>query len=110
MEPKDFKFKIEVQFSKNRHYPEYGVNAFCIENYSKYFPYGKDYRFKSSKKAIEFLKNAINSKVLENYDRIAIINRRGYGGTVEYLKELTTRSDSNPIDKSIADKALEILW
>jgi hypothetical protein len=34
MEAKDCKFKIEVQFSKNRHYPEYGENAYSTESHS----------------------------------------------------------------------------
>jgi glycosyltransferase involved in cell wall biosynthesis len=32
MEVKDCKFKVEVQFSKNRHYPEYGKNAYMLYN------------------------------------------------------------------------------
>lgn len=29
----EYKNRIEITFSKNRHYPEYGENAYNIENH-----------------------------------------------------------------------------
>ena len=106
MEAKDQKFKIEVRFSKNRHYPEYGSEAYSIESHSIYIPYGKKFDFKTSDKAIDFVKNRIDSKVLEHYDSVSITKWRGYGGTCEYLKEHREKSDTNPIDKIFAESVL----
>jgi hypothetical protein len=97
MEAKDCKFKIEVQFSKNRHYPEYGENAYSIESHSIYIPYGRKFDFKSSVKAIEFVKSRIDENVLNSYDSISITTWRGYGGSCEYLKHSYEKSDINPI-------------
>src|SRR5574343_507627 len=80
MEAKDEKFKIEVRFSKNRHYPEYGSEAYSIESHSIYIPYGKRFDFKNSNKAIDFVKSRIDSKVLEHFDSICITKWRGYVG------------------------------
>lgn len=106
MSAKEEKFKIEVRFSKNRHYPEYGSEAYSIEGHSIYIPYGKVFDFKSSTKAIEFVKNRIDSKVLEHFDSVCIIKWRGNGGICEYLKESREKSDINPIDKEFAESVL----
>lgn len=106
MQNKDSKFKIEVVFSKNRHYPEYGENAYDIESYSVYIPYGRRFDFKNSNSAIEFVKGRIDDKVLNHFDSISITKWRGYTGTIEYLKECKEKSDTNPIDKEFAESVL----
>jgi len=106
MEAKEEKFKIEVRFSKNRHYPEYGSEAYSIESHSIYIPYGKRFDFKNSSRAIEFIKGRIDSKVLEHFDSVCITKWRGYGGTYEYLKECKEKSDTKPIDKEFAESIL----
>ena len=106
MENKDEKFKIEVMFSKNRHYPEYGSDSYSIESHSIYIPYGKRFDFKNSRKAIDFVKSRIDSKVLEHFDSVCITKWWGYSGTCEYLKEHKEKSDTNPIDKVFAESVL----
>ena len=106
MEAKEEKFKIEVCFSKNRHYPKYGSEAYSIESHSIYIPYGKRFYFKNSSRAIDFVKSRIDSKVLEHFDSVYITKWRGYGGTCEYLKESREKSDANPIDKDFAESVL----
>ena len=106
MEAKEEKFKIEVRFSKNRHYPEYGSEAYSIESHSIYIPYGKRFDFINSSKAIEFIKGRIDSKVLDHFDSVCITKWRGYGGTCEYLKECEEKSDTKPIDKEFAESVL----
>ena len=106
MEAKDLKFKIEVRFSKNRHYPEYGHNAYSIEGHSIYIPYGKKWYFKNSKTAIAFVKNKIDDDVLNKFDSILITKWRGYGGTCEYLKDNKEKGDTNPIDKDFVEQLL----
>lgn len=106
MEAKEEKFKIEVSFSKNRHYPEYGREAYSIEHHSIYLPYGKKFHFTNSKRAIEFVKSRIDSKVLERYDAVCIVKWRGYGGVCEYLKNSQGKSDTSSIDREFADMIL----
>lgn len=103
MDTKDEKFKIEVQFSKNRHYPQYGNDAYSIESHSVYIPYGKRFYFKNSNAAISFVKEKIDSKILEHFDSIYITKWRGYRGTSERLKDSSKKSDTNPIDKSFVE-------
>ena len=103
MEAKNYKFKIEVQFSKNRHYPEYGENAYSTESHSICIPYGRHIDFNNRVKAIEFVKSRIDENVLNSYDSISITTWRGYGGSCEYLKHSYEKSDINPIDKILAE-------
>ncbi len=49
----EYKNRIEITFSKNRHYPEYGENAYNIENHEIVIPYGKRYDFKNSASLVQ---------------------------------------------------------
>ena len=102
------KFRIEVVFSKNRHYPQYGNEAYSIESHSVNIPYGKNHHFNSSKKAIDFVKQRIDKYVLKHYDSISITNWRGYSGSCEYLKQHKEKSDIYPIDKEFAENILSV--
>ena len=108
MNAKELKFKVEVCFSKNRHYPEYGEDAYSIESHSIYIPYGKLFNFSSSKGVVNFVKNRIDEDVLKYFSSVSITNWRGYGGSLEYLKQSNTKSDSLPIDKQLAEITLSI--
>lgn len=108
MKPEDEKFKVEVIFSKNRHYPEYGPNSYSVERHSIYLPYGNKHHFKSSQKAVEFVKVRIDDKVLEHFDSIRYTVWRGYGGFSTYLKESNKKSDTLPVDKEFAESVLAI--
>jgi len=108
MEAKDEKFKIEVCFNKNRHYPEYGREAYNVERHSIYIPYGKKHHFKSSESAINFVTERIDEKVLEHFDTVYYTVWRGLGGICKYLKEVNVKSDTLPIDKTFADSVLAI--
>lgn len=102
------KFKIEVRFEKNRHYPEYGENSYSIEGHSIYVPYGRKSYFTSGSSAIEFVKNRITEEVLSQFDSVSITNWRGYSGVCEYLKRSTVKGNSLPIDKEFAELTLMI--
>ncbi len=106
MERKTKTFKVEVSFSKNRHYPQYGSEAYSIESYSIYIPYGKKCDFKTSNQAIVFIKDRLNSNELGRFDSIYITKWRGYTGTCECIKTSMEKSDTTPIDKTFAEAIL----
>jgi hypothetical protein len=100
---KDEKFKIEVIFSKNRACPEYGNEAYSTESHSIYIPYGRKYHFKSSKKTIDYILHVINKSNLDRYDSVSYTIWKGYSGLLLYIKNTTTKSDINPIDRQYAE-------
>ncbi len=101
------KFKVEIRFTKNRHYPDYGPDAYSIEGHSIYIPYGKKFNYKSSNPTVEYVKNKITQEVLNKFDSIQYTIWKGYGGKVFYLKDSKVKSDSNPIDKEFIDNLFE---
>jgi hypothetical protein len=100
---KDEKFKVEIQFSKNRAYPEYGSEAYSTESHSIYIPYGKKHDFKSSKKLVDYILDVISHSNLDRYDRISYTIWRGYGGSLSYIKNSTTKTDIYPIDREYVE-------
>jgi hypothetical protein len=94
------KFRVEVEFIKNRHYPQYGSEAYSMERESVMIPYGKNKEYKTSKAAIDYAKKQIDESVLSMFDRVSIVNWRGYNGTSEQLKNNTDKSDAMPIDRA----------
>lgn len=108
MDAENCKFKLEIRFSKNVAYPQYGYEAYSIEGHSIYIPYGNKYDFKSSKQAIEFVKNKLDDKALQHFDAVSITNWRGYRGNCEYLKDHKEKNDTKPLNIPFAENLLSL--
>lgn len=99
------KFKIEVYFGKNRHFPVYGDEAYSTEFHSFYIPYGREHYFKTSKSAIEYINSIINKKVISSgkFDTISYTVWKGNIGSCHYIKESHKKGDTLPIDKKYVE-------
>jgi hypothetical protein len=104
----EYKNRIEITFSKNRHYPEYGENAYNIENHEIVIPYGKRHYFKNSASLVQFIKDRIDDRALEHFSTVSYSIMRGNGGEVFYLKNSSEKSDCGPIDSTFAEILLTI--
>lgn len=96
-------YNVEIEVSKNRHYPKFGPEAYSIENHRVKLPFGKGKRFKSSKLALLFAKSKITDEVLAKFDRVSIWIVKGSFGKGEYLKYSTVKSDEAPLDIKYAE-------
>jgi hypothetical protein len=96
-------YNVEIEFSKNRHYPDFGSDAYSVESHRVKLSYGKNGIFKTSKDAVKYAKSKITEEVFAKYSAISIWIVRGGSGRGEYLKSTTIKSTSTPIDKEFAN-------
>jgi hypothetical protein len=101
-------YNVEVTFSKNVAYPEYGENAYNLESYIIKLSYGKNGNFKTSKDAIFFIKEKITDTVLNKFSSVCVFVMRNGSGKGEYLKSESFKyeGDSLSIDKEYLNKLL----
>lgn len=96
-------YNVEIEFLKNRHYPDFGPDAYSIECHRVKLSYGKHGMFKSSNKAIDYAKSKLTDEVLAKFDGVLLMVVKGGSGEGVYLKHSTVKSDEAPIDKEYAN-------
>lgn len=98
------RYKYEVVFRHKRMCPEYGEEAYTLEQQFKCIPFGAREMFKKGDDAFDYIKKKLTPRVLRRYFEVSVVKWNGCNGVTVFRNTVADNSSLMSIDRKYIDR------